>query len=252
MNAQHTAQTSPRRVLAALAAAGSAALLAATWTVPAQAATIWDGDASNGTSVFGNAESECGDGELSVESDDGSYFRFEKSVGTYRCEARGIDVEGERYAFSENSTYWIGWDQNVGFTSEGSEGDWVSWQWKSYPNADQNYPLLMRIDNGRMHLTYVGPGQAWQTIWSAPVEAGQWHRIAIGIHTSSSASDGWVELIVDGERQTFTDGSTRVAGRTWDSANEPKWGAYDRDNIAYEIVNRVRDPRIGTTSADVA
>lgn len=239
-----------RALLAALAASSSAALVLL-GAVPASAVPLWDGDASGGTTVF--AGDECpAPGALSIETDGaGDYFRFQKSVGTYRCEVRGVRVDGAGYAFAENETYWLGWEQNLGFTSEGPEGDRVSWQWKSYPNADQNYPLLMRVDNGRLYLTYVAPGGVWSTLWSTPVETGIWNDIALGIHTSGSETGGWVELYYNGIQQTFSDGSTRFTGRTWDSANQPKWGAYDRDNTAYEIVNRVRQPRIGTTLGDV-
>lgn len=109
----------------------------------------------------------------------------------------------------------------------------------------------MTVGDGLVRLVYVGPGEGWKTIWSEPVEAFTWNRVAVGIHTSASAATGWVELYYNGVRQTFSDGTTRYTGRTWDSANEPKWGAYDRDNTTTEIVNRVGGLKLGTAYGDV-
>jgi hypothetical protein len=237
-----------RKALSAAAVVGAVLMLD---PASAQAATIWDGDASHGVGVFGNVECASPGSLVTAAQTDGhgTVFRYTKAVGTYRCESRGIKVGGSRYAFTDGRTYWLGWEQKFSTVPTGS--DWVPWQWKSYPNALQNYPLLMTVGNGRLNLVYVGPGEGWRQIWSKPVEAFTWNRVAIGIHTSTSASSGWVELYYNGVRQTFTTGATRFAGRTWDSANEPKWGAYDRGNTTTEIVNRVDSLKIGTTYADV-
>ncbi|MBF4459397.1 hypothetical protein [Pseudoclavibacter sp. VKM Ac-2867] len=213
----------------------------------ANASVLWTGDPTDGTSAFGNIECEA-PGVLDVEAD---AFRFQKSVGTYRCEARGVSVDDQRVVFAANQTYWLGWTQAFELVPDSTQGDWVPWQWKSYPNADQNYPLLMRVQDGQIKLTYVAPGGAWSTIWSTPVEAFTPNAVAIGIHTSSQASAGWFELYYNGQQQTFLDGSSRYHGRTWDSANEPKWGAYDRDNTSFQIANRVSNLSIGTTKEDV-
>lgn len=218
---------------------------------PAQAAVVWDGAASRGTGVFGSVECDSPGSLVTAAQDDGrgTVFRYTKSAGTYRCESRGITVDGSRYTFASDRTYWLGWEQKFSVVPTGS--DWVPWQWKSYPNATQNYPLLMTVGDGRVRLVHVEPGEVWRTIWSEPVEAFAWNRVALGIHTSTSASAGWVELYYNGAAQTFSDGTTRFAGRTWDSANEPKWGAYDRDNTTTEIVNRVGGLTVGTAYGDV-
>ncbi|MDQ1013004.1 hypothetical protein QFZ82_007489 [Streptomyces sp. V4I23] len=239
----------PLLVASAAATAAATALL---FSSSAQAAVVWDGDASQGTTVFGNVECESPGSLVTVAQDDGhgTVFRYTKSVGTYRCESRGVRVDGSRYAFADNETYWFGWEQK--FSVVPTSTDWVPWQWKSYPDAEQNYPLLMTVGNGKVNLVYVGPnGASWRYIWSKSVEAWDWNRVAIGIHTSGSASSGWVELYYNGAKQTFTNGSTRFTGRTWDSANEPKWGAYDRGNTTTEIVNRVDSLKFGTTYGDV-
>ncbi|MFD5875921.1 hypothetical protein [Streptomyces sp. NPDC060322] len=238
-----------RTPLLATPAAVAALMLLTPW--PAQAAVVWDGAASQGTAVFGSTECAAPGSLVTAAQDDGhgTVFRYTKAVGVYRCESRGIQVDGSRYPFAADRTYWLGWEQKFSVVPAGS--DWVPWQWKSYPNATQNYPLLMTVGDGLVRLIHVGPGEDWKTIWSEPVEAFAWNRVAVGIHTSASAATGWVELYYNGVRQTFSDGTTRYAGRTWDSANEPKWGAYDRDNTTTEIVNRVGGLKLGTTYGDV-
>ncbi|MFJ8820759.1 hypothetical protein ACIREE_03140 [Streptomyces sp. NPDC102467] len=236
---------------APVAAAAAAALLLIN-TGTAQAAAVWDGDATHGTGVFGSVECDSPGSLVTAAQTDGhgTVFRYTKAVGVYRCESRGIDVGGSRYTFANDHTYWLGWEQKFSVVP-GSGSDFVPWQWKSYPNSSQNYPLLMTVGSGVLKLVYVAPGASWKTIWSTPVTAFDWNQVALGIHTSDSASDGWVELYYNGVQQKFTDGTTRAEGRTWDSANEPKWGAYDRDNTTTEIVNRVDSLKVGTAYGDV-
>ncbi|MET9594509.1 heparin lyase I family protein [Streptomyces sp. NPDC006516] len=215
----------------------------------ARAATVWDGDAAGGTRVFGSVEcAEPGSLVTAANPDGhGTVFRFTKPGGLVRCESRGISVGGTRYAFTPGSTYWLGWESQLSTVS----GDFVVWQWKSYPDAAQNYPLIMTVKDGSIRLFHVGTDATWRLIWSAPVSAGAWNRFALGIHTSASAASGWVELSFNGTRQTFAGGGTRYAARTWDSANEPKWGIYDRDTPQSDAVNRLDRLRVGTAYADV-
>lgn len=220
---------------------------------PAEAAVIWDGDATQGTGVFPAVECAAPGGLVTAAQTDGhgTVFRYTKGATEWRCESRGIKVGGAKYVFQNNSTYYLGWESKVDTVALPGGGDFVVFQWKSYPNAEQNYPLLMTVEDGRVRLYHVGSGEVWNQIWSAPVAAFDWHGFVLGIHTSDSATDGWVELWFDGVQQTFGNGSQRYAGRTWDSANEPKWGVYDRDNTTDQIVNRVDSLRVGTTYADV-
>ncbi|MDQ1006024.1 hypothetical protein QFZ82_000509 [Streptomyces sp. V4I23] len=220
---------------------------------PASAAVIWDGDASQGTGVFPTVECPSpGHLATAAQTDGhGTVFRYTKGTTEWRCESRGIKVGGARYTFQNNSTYYLGWESKLDKVSLPGGGDFVVFQWKSYPSADQNYPLLMTISDGRIRLTYVAPGGVWTGIWSAPVAAFNWNRFVLGIHTSTSTTGGWVELWFDGVKQKFSNGSQRYVGRTWDSANEPKWGVYDRDNTTDEIINRIDSLKVGTAYSDV-
>ncbi|MET7844907.1 heparin lyase I family protein [Streptomyces sp. NPDC005356] len=237
-----------KRPLAALATAAAWTLLVAS---PAHASVVWDGDASQGIGVFGNLDCPDPGSVITAESSTGhgTIFRYTKPAGDIRCESRGISVGGSRYAFTDGGTYYFGWESQPSTVS----GDFVVWQWKSYPNADQNYPLIMTIKDGAIRLFYVPPGStSWTLLWSQPIAAGAWNRYAVGIHASSDASSGWVELYFNGVKQTLADGTTRYTGRTWDSVNEPKWGAYDRDDGSTEITNRIDSLKLGTSYTDLS
>ncbi|NGO78380.1 hypothetical protein G6045_22350 [Streptomyces sp. YC504] len=236
-----------KRALSALATTAAWLLLAAS---PAHASVIWDGDAARGTDVFPSLECPSPSSVITADSSTGhgTVFRYTKAAGDIRCESRGVSVGGSRYAFADGGTYYFDWESQLSTVS----GDFVVWQWKSYPNADQNYPVIMTVKDGAIRLFHVPPGStSWTLLWSAPVQAGAWNRYAVGIHAGSSASSGWVELYFNGVPQTLTGGGTRYAARTWDSANEPKWGAYDRDDGSTEIINRVDSLKLGTSYADV-
>ncbi|MFH9468838.1 heparin lyase I family protein [Streptomyces clavifer] len=244
-----------KRTPADLAATAAALAAAAAWTLlspaSAQAAGIWDGDASKGTGVFGSVECPAPGSLITAAGDSahGTIFRYTKPGGDIRCESRGISVNGSsRHAFSDDSTYYLGWESQLSSVS----GDFVVWQWKSYPNAQQNYPLIMTVKDGSVRLFHVTTGGDWTLLWSGPVAAGEWNAFAIGIHTSGSDSSGWVELYFNGGKQTLADSGTRYTCRTWDSANEPKWGVYDRDDGSTTLTHRIDGLRMGTSYADVS
>lgn len=52
------------------------------------------------------------------------------------------------------------------------------------------------------------------TIFDTPLDAGQWHDVMMEINWSSSDTDGWVRLWLNGVRQTFIDGSDTYVVRT--------------------------------------
>ncbi|MDI3417588.1 heparin lyase I family protein [Streptomyces luteolus] len=216
---------------------------------PAVASTIWDGDAARGTGVFGGIECEA-PGSVTVSDFGGTrgkVFKFNKPRGLQRCEARGVRADGDEYTFSNNSTYFFGWS-----TATNTDDAATIFQWKSYPNGQQNYPVLMKVEGGVLKLFHIEAGQVWDLIWSTPVTIDHWKHIALGIRTSSSPDGGWVELYYNGRKQTFDDGSQRFVGRTWDTLNKPKWGTYGAEIADKPAINWVDDLRIGTTYADVA
>lgn len=114
-----------RTPLLAVPSAVAALMLLTPWS--AQAAVVWDGAASQGTAVFGSTECAAPGSLVTAAQDDGhgTVFRYTKAVGVYRCESRGIKVDGSRYPFAADRTYWLGWEQKfsvVAVAPTGSRG----------------------------------------------------------------------------------------------------------------------------------
>ena len=101
-----------------------------------------------------------------------------------------------------------------------------------------------------------GANHNYDRIWRKPLTRGHWYTFLV--HKSMSASDsrGYVELWVDGVRQSFAGGATRFHTNTLASDHTGAYQFYLND---YRAANsaRVSDiffdgAKIGTTLADVA
>jgi hypothetical protein len=235
-----------RKALSTLPAIGfSLVLLMAS---PASASVTWDGDASAGTGVFAGVEcDDPGSITVAVREDRGSIFKFNKPAGLRRCEGRGISVNGSEYVFANNNTYYLGWE-----TATNTDDAATIFQWKSYPNSTQNYPVLMKVEGGELRLFHITEDGTWILLWSQAITVDTWKHIALGIHTSESATGGWIELYYNGAKQTLSDGSTRYVGRTWDTLNKPKWGTYGAEIEDTAGINWIDSLKVGTTYEDVA
>ncbi|MFC4082047.1 heparin lyase I family protein [Amycolatopsis samaneae] len=216
--------------------------------VPASASVLWDGDAAKGTGVFGNINGECAKpGSVSTVKDPakGTVFRYAKPSGSNRCESRGIKVDGSKYTFRNDQTFYLGWSFKLSDTVNNN----AVFQWKSYGHHIQNYPVVLKMIDGKLSLLQRQP-DVTRVIWDKPIAANEWHKIVLGLHLSDQTTGGWVELYVDGAQQTFTGGGKRWACRTFDSVNDPKWGVYGAKDTTVE--NYVGGLKIGTTYADVS
>jgi len=236
--------------------------LLCTSAFPLRAAIIWNGSPTGADDtpgrVFGNASTECPPpGSITPVRDDSEYayvWRYSKPTAptSYRCESRNIRVNGYAYkGFTKGKTFYIGWGSKLKKVDGGQYGDWVIFQWKSYGNGStQNYPLLMTAVAGKVKLIYVNTSGAWQTIWEAKTDDNSWRDYVLGIHLSDNATTGWVELYVDGVQQEIG-GRLRFPARTLDVSNEPKWGAYNRDQPGHEMEQLIANPRVATTLQDL-
>jgi hypothetical protein len=215
---------------------------------PSPRGLIWDGDASQSKTATFGIDNCPSPGSITAVNDAGrgKVWQFSKPAGDNRCEAHGIKVDGNMYKFQNNATYYISWSSRLSSLADNN----AVFQWKSYGDHIQNYPVVLKMIDGRLTLLQRQPGGVTALPWDAPVTAGSWNTIVLGIHTSSELTGGWVELYFNGVRQTFSNNATRWPCRTWDSRNDPKWGVYGgRDNA---ITNDVDGLRIGTTLADVS
>lgn len=216
---------------------------------PANAAVIWDGDASRGTGVFALIGSNCASPGSVTAVDDaghGRVWRYHKPSGLNRCESRGIKVGGSTYLFRDGQTVYLGWYSKLSSTVNNN----ATFQWKSFGNHTQNYPFVLKVISNRITMIQRQPGTSEVRIWSQPITANSWNHFAIGVHLSSDTRGGWIELWFNGTRQTFGNSTQRYACRTFDSENHPKWGVYGASGTT--VTNFVDGLKIGTTHADVA
>lgn len=215
---------------------------------PAQAAVVWDGDAANGTGVFGNIGGNCAaPGSVTAVDDSahGRVWRYHKPSGSNRCETRGIRVNGDMYEFENGRTYYLGWYSKLSSTVNNN----ATFQWKSFGNHTQNFPFVLKVISNRITMIQRQPGTSDRVIWSNPISADTWNHFAIGVHLSSEIRGGWVELWLNGQQQTFDDGTQRYACRTFDDENHPKWGVYGASGST--VTNHVDGLKVGTSHSDV-
>ncbi|ADJ47382.1 hypothetical protein AMES_5557 [Amycolatopsis mediterranei S699] len=213
----------------------------------AQAATIWNGDAGSGLGVFGSLNCDSPGSVTAVDdATHGKVWRYSKPSGSKRCENHGIAVGGKRYQFQNGSTYYFGWQSKLSSTVDNN----ANFQWKSYGNHIQNFPVVLKMIGGKMSILQRQPGGVEHIIWSRAITANSWHSYVLGLHLSSATTGGWVEFWFDGQQQAFTDGTQRWACRTWDSSNEPKWGVYGASGSS--VTNYVGALKVGSSYADVA
>jgi MYXO-CTERM domain-containing protein len=220
-------------------------------SAPAGAELIWDGDASQGTDVFfkigtGNCEPPS---TLTAVSDatHGMVWRYYKPSNSNRCENHGFMVGGTERIAQNEETWYLGWWSKLSTTANNN----ANFQWKSYGNHVQNFPLVLKMVSGQMTLMQRQPDGVERFIWRQRIQANEWNHYVLGIHVNSELLGGWVELWFNGAEQNFTDGSTRFHGRTLDSGNHncPKWGVYGGSGS--EMINWVGALRIGTAYEDV-
>ncbi|CAI1965423.1 Uncharacterised protein [Serratia quinivorans] len=169
-----------------------------------------------------------------------------KDKKEYRCESRNIVVDGKGYKWVENKTYKISWSFNVPeATSE--YGDFVIFQWKSYPNGKQNYPFLITINKNKIILTYVSTGddngKKWHRIWTHDIKDNEWNNAALTLHLSDDETVGWITWEYNGEMQKL-DGKDKYPARTLDGSNEPKWGVYNRDKPEHAMEQLVGNLKV--------
>jgi hypothetical protein len=220
------------------------AFLATSLAGTAHATLIWNGSASGGTAVFGNMNLE-GSATCTVINDStyGQIFDFNKPSGSGRCEAHGANG----FDPARGSTYYIGW----GFKLTSLVDNNAIFQWKSYGSPmTQNYPVVLKMNGGKLKLQYTPPGQSSVFIWEKTISANTWYKIYLKINVSDSTSGGSVSLWYNDAAQTFSNGSSSYTCRTFDGSSvDPKWGVYGATSTS--IHDYIRHLRIGSALADV-
>jgi hypothetical protein len=216
----------------------------------ANAAVLVNADASSsGTSVFGRiGTGNCAEGNISVVSDPqrGRVFRFHKPSSGNRCEHRGY----RGFTFRNNTTYHIGWWFKLSNTGNNN----AIFQWKSYESHRQNFPIVLKMVDGRLTMLHSPLNGGDRNIWRSgeAIRTNTWYHVVLSIHTNDNTNErgGWVEMTFNGQRITFTTGGQRFVGRTWDSLNDAKMGVYGARGR--DVSNFIDGVRVATTYAEAA
>ncbi|MEU4999180.1 heparin lyase I family protein [Streptomyces sp. NPDC021622] len=223
----------------AIAATAASLVLAA----PAQAAVEWNGDADNGgTAVFASVLCDAPSYVYQPNWNDGrgKIFGFTKRPGSQRCEGHGIAGR----TLSAGRTYWFGWESMTKTGNAQTVFQWKSWGTGS--EHDQNYPVIMKVENSQLKIWYVAPGEEWILVGSVPWTPGTWNKIELGINAQTSTA-GSFSLYVNGKQV-----ADRQGARTWDlKGNVPRWGTYGSTITDVESVHWVDGLKMGSTRGDV-
>jgi hypothetical protein len=221
-------------------------------TQTSRAQLIWDGDASKGTGVFKLIGSNCGSpGSVTVVNDAerGQVFRYHKPSSSDRCENHGITVGGSGYVFKKNTTYHIGWFTKLSNTVNNN----AIFQWKVYPSPGPdglNWPIAIKMINGRLTMINRKADGEVYTVWSAPFTANRWYHIALTLRLSDVRDGGYVELYFNGVKQNLSNGTQRWACQLFDVDHVcPKWGVYGASGS--NVINYIDNLKIGSSYNDV-
>ena len=152
---------------------------------------------------------------------------------------------------------WFGWRSLFGGdvlvnSSHSNDGNYMQLKGDSSCGGPA---VGMTIKYGRLTLRseqYLGEYQ--HIAWNGPTFAslvGSWHRFVLHVEFSKDASVGYLEVWLDGSRQTMSNGGTRIYFPTVcpnDTYIYPKLGVYGMDSaIGVGPEHWIESPRIGTS-----
>ncbi|MEV1044027.1 heparin lyase I family protein [Streptomyces sp. NPDC049916] len=231
-------RTTLRNLLAPAVITSAMALMAAS---PAHAAVLWTADPASGTGSF--SYTACDGGSITTHDGNdghGPVFRLDKPAGSDRCEVAGAAGR----TWSNDTTYWWGWRLRTSTPDAQTVFQWKSWG--TGEEQQQNYPVLMKVEDGRLKIWYVAPGEIWKPVGSREWTTTGYHKIELGI-TTRSDNTGSFALYVDGSLVV-----DQRSVRTWDDrGNNPRWGTYGSAIGDVDSTVWIDDLRLGQTRADV-
>lgn len=201
---------------------------------------LWDGSASLGKGVFKVLNLEDG-ATLDTENDStyGLVWKFTKPDGSKRAEvhaAKGFQAE-------EGQVIYLGWRFKVSMAPSLTTN--AFFQWKSYPGAQQNYPVVLKSISGNFTLMQRNPDQE-TVLWEAPTTIDTWNSVVLGLRVSRKIREGWIKFWFNGQQQTLSNGSNSFVCRTLDDDEvDPKWGIYGAREA--EVITYVGSLKIATT-----
>ncbi len=202
---------------------------------PLGGAVLFRGDFDTGdASQFRNVQSAPG--RVTVGTGNPAPFegshrgRFEVHPGDEAAGGNRAEVTGP--SFDEGSERWIRQAIYVP-TGTATESGWrLVMQFHSYGGGSP--PLALFLDAGARPSFELGHGDSSTFDWNGPaIQRNRWYDVALHVRFSSNPSVGFVEVYLDGRRQTLTNGRTRRYRATSEAGGAYyKTGIYRSDSIA--------------------
>ena len=231
----------------------------------------FDDDNPSPTSGCSDNASNQGTATTAYDPTYGKHWRITKPATRKRAEFARMGSSSNPVVPRQGQTLYLGWRWRVNSSPDLSNGMAV-FQWKSTgsPNL-QNYPFNLDYNGSELTLNAYGPKQynggsinQWRTrLWSRSVRENQWVTIVIGVHVSTDPNKGYIELWVNGSKQTLSnslvqqyrarisDDGRRAYHRTFDGSEVyPKWGSYGGGACSYRTVSDFQDMRAATNYTD--
>ena len=216
--------------------------------IKTQSTVLFNGDATNGTSIWKAINIE-GTGALSTVNDETGtlVWKYLKPSGSHRTETRGA----VGFQADEGDNIYIGWTSKI-YMPTNLQTEAI-FQWKSYPTtgSPQNHPLMLRTKNGKLELQHFDANHTATVPWNTSLSVGSWLKFVLRIKVSRNPAVGYIEFWYNGVKQTLSNGSQRLYCQTLDTYDcDPKWGIYGGD--ASQATHFVKKIRIADNYADAA
>jgi hypothetical protein len=244
--------TSKLRVLT-----GSVLVASAFLCSTSHATILWDGDANNGTGVFGVLNIENNPGQINVVTDS-TYGKVFQMI-CYDNGSTKVRTEGSHMAGFQpvaGGTYYFGWRHKWGPLPTLC-GKWQVLEQIHLNGSTGPVPFGLHVDgcDTNMHWQYNDPSGTSHDFLVQPFPLNSWHSFVYHEKWSESETDGYVEVWYDGNMKTLTNGSTRYPA-AWCFSGELsywKWGVYRSGSggpigTSYAYLWR---PRAATTFTEV-
>jgi hypothetical protein len=168
----------------------------------------------------------------------------EPQTGSERCELVGPSLPHDEVRWYRQAIY---------IPSEADPPD--SWQIMSqwYSNYGGSPPLALFNDMGMPMRWSLRHGDSSRLYWrSKELARDRWHEVVVGVYLSQSPSRGWVEVWLDGERQTLANGRTRMHGQTRGATRGSfKTGIYRDPDSQVTSIEYLDDVSVGPSRESV-
>ncbi|HXF09982.1 MAG TPA: RICIN domain-containing protein [Desulfuromonadaceae bacterium] len=214
-----------------------------------RASVLWEGNATNGTSVFEGLETVNGTITVATDSTLGKVFKIEINTDNAdrskeRCEVRGCNG----FRMAQGGSYYLGWKSKLSLPTDPNQWQHV-FQIHGYGPPGCLAPITMDTPgDGTITMTYQDPSGAFHVIWSAPLVTGIYNNFVLHLSPTLDEATGWIEFWYNGAAQKFTDGSTRYGVALWNGDYIlTKWGDYRQGGLDGVGDNYVWRPRFATT-----